>query len=149
MQHSHHGKQFQGEVETLVHTKEFVSLAKFLEAMKKKGPSPQMKKVKAAYMAQLHKLEAAHMKLKMSTHKNIKITGTEPNQTAIVNVNNDEWYAFNKEYFKLREMEYFIQYKVKEVVELRHHVGDVVDTDEFEKMEDHWKQVTHRTNTKL
>ena len=56
MQNSHHGKQFQGEVEALVHTKEFVSLAKFLEAMKKKGPSPQIKAFKAKYIEALKKL---------------------------------------------------------------------------------------------
>jgi len=51
------------EGEALVHTKEFVALAKLVEAIKKAGPTEQMKKVKAAYMAQVQKLEMAHMKL--------------------------------------------------------------------------------------
>ena len=44
MQHSAHGKQFEAEVTALVHTKEFVALAKYVEALKKKGPTPQIKK---------------------------------------------------------------------------------------------------------
>merc|ERR1711935_621647 len=56
MQHSAHGAQFQNEGEALVHTKEFVALAKLVEAIKKKGPTEQMKKVKAVYMAQKHKV---------------------------------------------------------------------------------------------
>merc|ERR1711998_35029 len=43
MQASQHGHVFQKEVERIAHTKEFVSLAKFVEAMKKKGPTEQMK----------------------------------------------------------------------------------------------------------
>merc|ERR1712185_461233 len=102
------------------------------------------KKVKAVYMVQVHKVQAAHMKLKMSTQKNIKVMGTEPNQTAVVNVNNEEWIVFNKEYYKLRSMEYYIGYKVPEMVAIREHIHDLVDTNEFEKMEDHWEQVTHQ-----
>jgi len=127
-----------------VHTPEFVALAKFIEAMKKKGPSDQMLKVKEVYTAQLHKVEMAHRKLQMSTQRNMKVTGSEPNETAHVNVNNEEWIAFNKEYYKLRSMEYYIQYKVAEVVALRKHVRAVVDSDAFEAIEDHWEQVTQQ-----
>merc|ERR1711998_78872 len=139
MQGSHHAKQFEGEVQALVHTKEFVALVKFVEALKKKGPTEQIKKVKAAYLAQLHKVEAAHMALKKSTAQNMKITGQEPNQTAHINVNNEQWIVFNKEYYKLRAMEFYIQHKIPEVVGLRKHMHEVVDSDEFEKIEDHWK----------
>jgi hypothetical protein len=142
MQHSEHGAQFQKEGEALVHTKEFVALAKLVEAIKKKGPTEQMKKVKAAYMAQAQKVEMAHMKLKKSTHANMKVTGESPHHRAQINVDNDEWIVFNKEYYKLREMEYYIQYKVPEVVAIRKSVKNLVDTDEFETMEDHWEAVT-------
>jgi len=132
------------EGEALVHTKEFVALAKLVEAIKKAGPTEQMKKVKAAYMAQVQKLEMAHMKLQRSTQENMKVTGENPLHRAQINVDNDEWIAFNKEYYKLREMEYYIQYKVQEVVAVRKSVKDLVDTDEFETMEDHWETVTEQ-----
>merc|ERR1711957_41105 len=144
MQKSAHAQQFQMEGEALVHTKEFVALAKLVEAIKKAGPTEQMKKVKAAYMAQVQKLEMAHMKLQRSTQQNMKVTGENPLHRAQINVDNDEWIAFNKEYYKLREMEYYIQYKVQEVVAVRKSVKDLVDTDEFETMEDHWETVTDR-----
>merc|ERR1712054_328968 len=144
MQNSHHGKQFQGEVEALVHTKEFVELAKFVEAVKKAGPTAQMKEVKMHYMAQMHKVQVAHMKLQKSIKDNMKITGQDPNHVATVNVNDDLWVQFNKEYYTLREMEYYIQYKVPEIVALRGKVRGVVETDEFEQIEDHWEQVTQQ-----
>jgi hypothetical protein len=144
MMHSQHGQQFQAEGKALVHTKEFVALAKFVEAMKKKGPTEQMKKVKMAYMAQIHKVEMAHRKLQMSTERNSKMVGQEPNQRLIINMNDDEWYAFNKEYYKMREMEYYIGYKVPEVVAVRGKVRSLVETGEFEQIENHWAQVTQQ-----
>jgi len=144
MQASHHGKQFEGEVKALVHTKEFVALAKFVEALKKKGPTQQMKEVKMAYMAQLKKVEAAHMKMKMTSHKTSKMIGQDPNHTLIVNIDNDEWYAFNVEYYKLREMEYYIQYKVPEVAALRGKVRALVNSGEFGAIEKHWLEVTQQ-----
>jgi hypothetical protein len=39
-------------------------------------------------------------------------------------------------------MEYYIGYKVPEVVALRAHVRDLVESDEFETMEDHFEEVT-------
>merc|ERR1711865_429376 len=144
MQKSAHAQQFQMEGEALVHTKEFVALAKLVEAIKKAGPTEQMKKVKAAYMAQVQKLQMAHMKLQRSTQQNMKVTGENPLHRAQINVDNDEWIAFNKEYYKLREMEYYIQYKVQEVVAVRKSVKDLVDTDEFETMEDEkWMDPAH------
>merc|ERR1711988_225248 len=68
--------------------------------------------------------------------------GQEPNQKLIVDINTEEWIAFNKEYYKLRSMEYYIQYKIPEVVALRKHMHALVDTDQFEKIEAHWKKVT-------
>jgi hypothetical protein len=144
MMHSQHGQQFQAEGKALVHTKEFVALAKFVEAMKKKGPTEQMKKVKMAYMAQIHKVEMAHKKLQASTAQNSKMVGQEPHQRLIINMNDDEWYAFNKEYYKMREMEYYIGYKVPEVVAVRGKVRSLVETGEFEQIENHWAQVTQQ-----
>merc|ERR1712070_774372 len=63
MMHSQPGQQFQAEGKALVHTKEFVALAKFVEALKKKGPTEQMKKVKMAYIGQIHKVETAYKRL--------------------------------------------------------------------------------------
>ena len=51
-----HGQVFGKEFEALAHTEEFTSLAKYVEAMKKKGPTPQIKAFKAKYMAQMHKV---------------------------------------------------------------------------------------------
>jgi len=144
MQNSAHGKQFEKEVVALVHSKEFVELVKFVEALKKRGPTEQIKKVKAAYLAQMHKVQAAHMKLKMMSKKTSTMTGTEPNQTLHINIDNDQWVVFNKEYYKLRAMEYMIQHKLPEMVAIRKHVHEVIDNDEFEAIEDHWKQVTQQ-----
>jgi len=46
MQASHHGKQFEAEVQALVQTKEFHAVGQFIEAMHKRGPTPQIKAFK-------------------------------------------------------------------------------------------------------
>ena len=139
---SHHGEQFGDEVKALVHTKEFVALAEFVEAMKKKGPSPQIKAFKAKYVQQMHKVEAAHMKLKMTSQKKSFMTGKEPNHTLHINIDNEEWYHFNVEYYKLREMEYYAGYKIPEVVALRKKVTAVRHTDEMGDIQEHWHEIT-------
>ena len=44
------------EAKALIHTEEFVALAKYIEAMKKKGPTPQMQKFAELYKAQMQKV---------------------------------------------------------------------------------------------
>jgi hypothetical protein len=80
----------------------------------------------------------------MSTYENSKNYGQSPHQRTIINVNNDDWYAFNKEYYKLREMEYYIGYKVPEVVALRGKVRALVETEDFEIIEQHWHVITEQ-----
>lgn len=63
MQTSHHGKQFEGEVKALVHTDEFVAVAKYIEVMKKNGPTPKIKAFSQKYKAELEKLHMLWMKL--------------------------------------------------------------------------------------
>jgi len=75
MQNSPHGQQFQMEAQALVHTQEFVALAKYIEAMKKAGPTPQMKKFAELYRAQMIKVQEAHMRLKQYTAHHIELTG--------------------------------------------------------------------------
>jgi len=96
--------------------------------MKKKGPTPQIRKFKKVYMEQIQKVEHAHMMLKRSTHANSKWSGKQPNARLNVNVDQDEWVHFNTEYYKLREMEYYAMYKIPEVVTLRKKVSAVRET---------------------
>jgi len=75
MQASHHGKQFEGEVKALVHTDEFAAIAKYIEAMKKNGPTPQIKAFAQKYKAAVHKLKALHHTLVERTQHKIKLVG--------------------------------------------------------------------------
>ena len=142
MQNSGHAQQFEAEAKALVQTKEFMALAKYIEAMKKKGPTPQMQKFAELYKAQMQKVQIAHMKLQQYTQQNVKMTGQEPNQTATVDVDNKLWFEFNKEYYKLREMEYYAMYKIPEVAQFRAMVTDVRKTPQMSAMTGHWKNVT-------
>jgi hypothetical protein len=38
------------------------------------------------------------------------MVGQDPHQRLMVNVDNDEWYEYNKEYYKLRDMEVMMFY---------------------------------------
>ena len=131
MQNSPHGKQFEMEAKALIHTEEFVALGKYVQAMQKKGPTPQMQKFAELYKAQMQKVQIAHMKLEQYTHQHMQMTGQEPNQTATVDVDNKLWFEFNKEYYKLREMEYYAMYKIPEIVKFRTMVTDVRHTGEM------------------
>jgi len=59
-----------------------------------------------------------------------------------VDVDNDEWYEFNAEYYKLREMEYYAMYKIPEVAQFRKHLHAVRGTNEFQTVEAHWQKTT-------
>merc|ERR1711907_208455 len=142
MQKSAHGKQFEAEVTALVHTKEFVALAKYVEAMKKKGPTEQIKKFAEVYKVQMHKVQMAHHKMEMTAQKNAKVWGTDGDHHMTVDIDNDQWYEFNAEYYKLREMEYYAMYKIPEFVKLREHMHAVKATAEMKKIQGHWKGVT-------
>jgi len=65
-------------------------------------------------MAQMHKVQMAHHKLEMTSQKTSHMTGAHPHQRLHINIDNDEWIVFNKEYYKLREMEYYAMYKIPE-----------------------------------
>jgi hypothetical protein len=84
------------------------------------------------------------MALKKTTHENSKWTGSQPQARLTVDVDNDQWVVFNKEYYKLREMEYYAMYKIPEVVALRGKVSAVRHTHEFGAMQKHWAAVTHQ-----
>jgi hypothetical protein len=119
-----------------------MALANFLEAMKKKGPSAQIKAFEEKYIAQMHRVQKAHMALERSTKTSM--SGQSPHQVATVNVDDDQWIAFNKEYYKLREMEYYAGYKIPEVVALRGKARAVTKTEEMGDIKSHWKEVTQQ-----
>jgi len=126
----------------LVHTEEFVALAKYVEMMKKMKPTPQMQKFAKLYQAQMQKVQMAHMKMKMHAEKGAKVWGSEGNHHMTVDIDNDEWYDFNAQYYKLREMEYYAMYKIPEIAKFRAMVTAVTKTTEMNTMQGHWKSVT-------
>jgi hypothetical protein len=93
---SQHGEQLQAEAKALVHTREFVDFAKFVQEMKKRGPSKEMKKYAADLEARYKKVEIAEKKLEAATHAKSKMVGQDPHQRLIVNVDEDAWYEYNK-----------------------------------------------------
>jgi hypothetical protein len=143
MQNSHHGAQFQKEAKALVHTEEFVTLAKFVEKMKTRK-LPKLQEFKPKYIAAVKKLEMLHQKLAMTTQKTSKMVGQEPHQRLIVNVDDDQWYAFNEQYYKVREMEYYAMYKIPIIIMLRQRVSAVRHTNEMGQLQSHWAEVTHQ-----
>jgi hypothetical protein len=144
MQGSHHGKQFEAEVHAVANTKEFHALGHLIEAIHKRGPTPQIKKFKQIYMAQMHKVEMAHRQLERTSEKTSRMEGANPHQRLHINIDNDEWIVFNKEYYKLREMEYYAMYKIPEVVAIRGKVTAVRHTAPFGAIQKHWAEVTHQ-----
>ena len=72
--------------------------------MKKRGPSPQIKEFVKKYKAQMQKVQTLHMKLRMHAAKNTHVWGLRYDHHVTVDVDNDLWYEFNSEYYKLREM---------------------------------------------
>ena len=131
LEQSKHGELFQHQFKTLVETEEFVKLAKYVEAVHKKGPTPQIKAFKAKYVQQMHKVKALKMKIDMKAEKTAKITGEAPERSMSVDVDDDLWYEFNAEYYKLREMEYYAMYKIPEIAGFRKHLTDVRYTDQW------------------
>jgi len=93
-------------------------------------------------MAQMHRVQKAHMALERSTKTSM--SGQSPHQVATINVDDDQWIAFNKEYYKLREMEYYAGYKIPEVVALRGKARAVTKTEEMGDIKSHWKEVTQQ-----
>ena len=63
LQGSKVGKVFEHDMVALVHTEEFVALAKYVEMMKKMKPTPQMQKFAKLYQAQMQKVQMAYRKM--------------------------------------------------------------------------------------
>lgn len=84
----------------------------------------------------------AHHKMEMAAQKKAKVWGTDGNHHMTVDIDNDQWYEFNAEYYKLREMEYYAMYKIPEFVKLREHMHALKETAEMKKVQGHWKGVT-------
>ena len=80
----------------------------------------------------------AEKKLKQTT--DAKVDRVE--DRAEFDVDNDQWFEFNKEYYKLREMEYYALYKIPGIVVLRKKLTRVRNTEEFEDFSEHWHDVT-------
>ena len=68
MEASAHPKKFQAEAHALAKSEEFQALVHFVQALKKKGPSDQIKMFHDKYLAQLHRVQKAHMVLQKYTH---------------------------------------------------------------------------------
>ena len=105
---------------------------------------PALEEFKPKYIAAVKKLEMLHKKLAMTTHKNSKMVGQDPHHRLIVNVDDDQWYAFNEQYYKVREMEYYAMYKIPIIKILRKHVSAVRHTKEMGQLQSHWAEVTHQ-----
>merc|ERR1712023_194583 len=135
-------KVFEKDFEALVHSPEFVALAKYVEAMKKKGPTPQIKAFKEHYKAQIQKVQMAHHKMEMAAQKSAHVWGTDGDHHMTVDVDNDLWYEFNAEYYKLREMEYYAMYKIPEIVMFRNHLHAVKATKEWHQIAEHWHMLS-------
>ena len=89
------------------------------------------------------------MRLKMDTNRHVQVGGPQGDQTAVIDVDNDEWYEFNKEYYKLRELEYYAMYKIPEFVKLRSLVSDLRHTTEMGAILTTWGKVTHQEEHQL
>ena len=50
--------------------------------------------------------------MKMDAAKNVHVWGKEGDRHVTVDVDDDKWFEFNKEYYKLREMEYDAMYNI-------------------------------------
>ena len=79
----------------------------------------------------MKKVEMAHHKMEMNAQKSAHVWGNDGDHHMTVEVDNDEWYEFNAEYYKLREMEYYAMYKIPEIVNFRTHLHNVRGTKEW------------------
>ena len=141
-QMSQHPQKFQQEFQALVQTKEFVNIAKYMDTLKKQGPTPQIRAFAHAYKKQLHKLEISYKQLEQTTSQHVQVQGPRGNQRAAIEVDNDQWYEFNKEYYKTRELEYYAMYKIPEIAKLRSLVTALRKTTEMGAVQTHWAEVT-------
>jgi len=100
-------------------------------------------KFKDQYVAQKEVVREAKVDLGV---KGIELEGKtdEAWKTATVDVDDAKWAEFNKEYMKLRRIEFEAMTKVPEFVEFRTKVKAVKGTDEMKTMLVHWKQVTQQ-----
>ena len=138
-----HPQRFQQEFGALVQTQEFVTLAKYIDTLKKQGPTPQMKAFAHLYKKQLHKLELSYQRLQHTTDQHTQVHGFRDHHRAVIEVDNDQWYEFNKEYYKTRELEYYAMYKIPQVAKLRSLVTDLRHTTEMGAVQGHWAEITH------
>merc|ERR1712222_191396 len=98
-------------------------------------------------MAQIHRVMKAHHILEKTMKK--KVVGKNPHHKGTITVNDDAWIHFNKEHYKLREMEYYAGYKIPEMVALRAKIRALVETDEMDTLQDHWHTVTQTDQHQL
>ena len=93
-------------------------------------------------MAQAHRLQKAHMHLVQTTKKTV--SGKCPHDTAVIDVDDEAWIQFNREYYKLRQMEYYAGYKIPEMVALRGKMRALKNTHEMAAIQKHWVEITHQ-----
>lgn len=101
-----------------------------------------MKEFHDAYMAQMHRLQKAHMKLEHSVKKDV--TGKSPHHVATFDVDDDAWIDFNRQYYKVREMEYYAGYKIPEIVAIRGKMRALKETNEMGDIQEHWHEITQQ-----
>lgn len=89
--------EFEEQVDALVHTQEFLSLAKYVDALKKKNATYQIERFSKLYKAQMKKVIELHNNLTSNetSKMNLTINGAKPNRNLYIDVDNDAWYEFN------------------------------------------------------
>jgi len=79
------------------------------------------------YKAQVRKVMIAENKLKQTTDAHIN----RETDTLRLDVDDDQWYEYNKEYYKLRELQYKAMYKIPGIANLRERLTKLRKTSEM------------------
>jgi len=90
------------------------------------------------YKAQVRKLMIAQNKLKQTTDAQVN----RKTDTLRLDVDDDQWYEYNKEYYKLREMEFRAMHSIPGIANLRERLTKLRNTSEMKDLQEHFQDVT-------
>jgi hypothetical protein len=82
-------------------------------------------------------MKVIHAKFALATTKASNVKGV-----TVRDFNNQLWVNFNKEYYKLKLLQYKAMYELPEFVKLRQLMRAVVETNAWTQLEKDWKVIT-------
>ena len=131
-------KMFQKDMKAIAKTNEYKKLTAFMPTFKarcKEGTQWNCGKFLKAWRLQKQKVINAKSEMQRAKKNN-------KNGVISREFDNKAWYKLNIEYYKLKQLQYRGMYKIDAFKNLRNRVRAIVNTKEWQKLEDDWLSVT-------